>query len=535
MRFLLCVFIFAFFSFTAAGQIEIKFDRGTVTYISSQNVYVKFATTDAIKTGDTLYVARNGKMEPSLLVNNKSSISCVCTPLNFFDKLEVGSEVAAKRVTKVEAAAVQAEKPAEKKQKEGEKEATPPLVQVKKKELKQDIDGRISAASNSHLNDESPRHRIRYGFSMRAQNIRNSRFSADCNIVFRHTLGERAEVQDNIFDALKIYSFAAQYDFRENTTLAFGRKINNKISSIGAIDGLQFETGLKGFFIGGVAGTRPNYEDYRVDPNLFQAGLYLGHASSKGNKYLQSTLAVVDQRNHFRTDRRFLYFQHSNALVKNLNLFGSFEVDLFQNINNEAKNVADLTNLFVSLRYRISKKLSLSASYDSRKNVIYYESYKNYIDQLIDDETRQGLRFGMNLRPFKSITWGVNASWRFQKSGGNDSKNLNSYLTFGRVPLLNISATLTANLLQTGYLDSKMFGLRLSREIVKGKLDGELYARWVDYHYKNYEYSTSQYIGGISLNFRILRNLGFYIFYEGTLDDQDRIYHLFNTKVIQRF
>lgn len=521
--------VFALISFSAAAQMEIRYDKGTVTFISSQNVYVKFGTTDAIKSGDTLYVAREGKMVPSLVVSNKSSTSCVCTPIDVFDKLEVGAVVSAKRIVRTEVA-----KPAEEeKPKEVITEASPP---PQEKKPKQDISGRVSAASYSHFSEENPTHRMRYGFTMRGNNIGDSRFSAECNITFRHTLEEWAEVQDNVFTALKVYSLSARYDFSKNTTLSLGRKINSRISSMGAIDGLQFELGVKkSFLVGAIAGMRPNYEDYSFDPNLLQAGAYIGHISANPNKYYQSTLAIVDQRNHFLTDRRFLYFQHSNSLVKNLNMFGSFELDLFENINNEAKNTLSLTNLFVSLQYRVSKKLSLSASYDNRKNIIYYESYKNYIDQLIEDETRQGMRFGMNLRPFKSITWGVNGSWRFQKSGENDSKNLNSYLTFNRVPWLGVSASLTANILQTGYLDSKMFGLRISREIVKGKLSGELYVRMVDYHYKNYEYTTSQYIGGMDLNLRITRNLGLFVFYEGTMDDQNRIYHLFNTKVIQRF
>ncbi len=517
-------------TFTATAQNGIRYDKGTVSFISSQNVYVKFATTEAIKSGDTLYVAREGKMVPSLLVSNKSSISCVCIPLDVYDKLEVGAVVSAKRMVKAEVTTPVDEKPLE-----VITEAAPP-PQDKGVEFKQQINGRVSAASYSHLSERSLSHRMRYGFTMRGDHIGDSRFSAECNIIFRHTLGEWAEVQNNLYDALKVYSLSVRYDFSKISTLSLGRKINSRISSMGAIDGLQFELGIKkNFLVGAIAGARPNYEDYRFDPNLLQAGLYVGHVSANPGKFYQSTLAIVDQRNHFLTDRRFAYFQHSNSLVKNLNVFGSFEVDLFENIHEEAKNTLSLTNLFVSLQYRVSKKLSLSSSYDNRKNVIYYESYKSYIDQLIEDETRQGLRLGFTLRPLQTITWGLNASWRFQKSGENDSKNLNSYLTFSRIPFLNISATLSANLLQTGYLDSKMFGLRISREIVKGKLNGDLYVRMVDYQYKNYEYSTYQYIAGMDLNLRITRNLGFYIFYEGALDDKDKLYHLFNTKVIQRF
>ncbi len=115
------------------------------------------------------------------------------------------------------------------------------------------------------------------------------------------------------------------------------------------------------------------------------------------------------------------------------------------------------------------------------------------------------------------------------------SKNLNSYLTFSRIPKLNIRATLTANFLQTNYLDSKIFGVRISKEIVKGKLSGDLNFRMVDYQYNNYEEATKQNIAGINLSMKIVKKLTFYIYYEGTFDPQNTTNNRFNTKIIQRF
>lgn len=537
IRGLYCLGILMLFSLSARGQISVSFDKGSVTFLSSQNVYAKFASTEKINLGDTLYLYGTDKMIPALVVSNKSSISCVCTPLVGLDQLKVGTEIAAKSVAKPEVAAKPEETPPVPGQAPVKVEAPPTVVTPDQEEehFDQKIRARLSAASYSRFSNQEPSHRMRYAFTMRADNIRDSRFSVDCNITFRHTVGEWADVQDNLASALKVYGLSANYDFRGHASLSLGRRINSRISNMGAIDGIQFEKGFKNFVAGAIAGSRPNFQDYSFDPSLLQFGAYIGHTSNKDSKYVQTTLAIIDQRNQLITDRRFLYFQHSNSLIKNLNVFSSFEVDLFQRINNEAKNTLSLTNIFVSLRYRVSRKLNFSASYDARKNIIYYESYKNYIDQLIEDETRQGLRVGVNLRPFKYLTWGTNVSWRFQKSSANDSKNLNSFLTYSRIPLLNASATLTANLLQTGYLNSKMFGLRLSKDFFKGKLGWDLYVRMVDYHYMNYEYTTTNYIGGTSLNLRVMHNLGLYLYYEGTLDDQSRIYHLFNTKLIQRF
>ena len=78
------VFIFCFFAiaFSLQGQDKETLNNGKVSYMTSQNVYVKFQTTEKINIGDTLLVTSKGKMMPALIVNNKSSISCVCSPIS---------------------------------------------------------------------------------------------------------------------------------------------------------------------------------------------------------------------------------------------------------------------------------------------------------------------------------------------------------------------------------------------------------------------------------------------------------------------
>jgi len=266
-----------------------------------------------------------------------------------------------------------------------------------------------------------------------------------------------------------------------------------------------------------------------------QAGAYLSHISDKDKKHFQTTLGFVEQRNQGNVDRRFVYFQHSNDLMNNLNFFSSAETDLYQKVNEVVKNSPTLTNIYLSLRYRYSRALQFSLSYDQRKNIIYYESYKNFIDKLIEDETRQGLRFGVSIRPFKNITWGINASWRFQKSKINESKNLNSYVSINRVPWLNSQASLTANFLKTNYIDSKIYGVRLSKDFIKGKLGTGAYFRYVSYNYLGYENPVIQKIGGVELSFRLMQKLSMYLYYEGTLTDKSELFSRLNTKIIQRF
>lgn len=532
------IFIFPLFSWHFLfGQKETVMENGVVSYVSSQNVYVKFSSTEHINKGDTLFIQKGDQLIPALLVKDKSSTSCVCGSL-LPEKAKVGDTFFSKSIVEKKPEPAKTDAPVA--EKDNKIPPKPVVITPEEKEdvtpqLKQKIKGRISAASYSNFYGSEASHRMRYTFTFQGNNIKKSRFSTDNYISFRHTIGEWNKVQENLSDALKVYSLSVKYDFDKTSSIALGRKINYRISSMGAIDGLQFEKGVGHFIFGAIGGWRPDFADYGFNSNLFQAGAYISHSAGKNNKSEETTLAFVEQHNASKIDRRFVYFQHSNAISNNLNVFISFETDLYQNINSEVTHDLSLTNLLLSIRYKVNKRLNLSVAYDNRKNIIYYESYKNYIDQLIEDETRQGLRLGGSYRFAKWLNAGINSSWRFQKSGLNESKNINAYLNFSRLPWIDAMASVSANLLQTNYLDSKLFGVQLSKDIIRNKLQSEVYYRMADYQYKNYEYKIQQHIGGVNLSWYLTRKLAFYLYYEGTFDKKSSSFNRFNSKIIQRF
>lgn len=565
MRYRFLFIIFLFFAINSYGQNIPISKKGTVSYISSQNVYVKFESTENIEIGDTLFISKGDQLVPVLVIDNKSSISCVCSPVSsarvqisdvlIFQKREVNKldKAIEEKLFEEKKLAQNGGDPSTSDQRPrfstGQSGASrnsnkkPDRSRVQDilsdqddvDEFKERMNGRVSVTSYNAMSGERKTNTIRYALSFRGEHLGNSRFSVENYITFRHTIHEWDEVKDNLSSALKVYSFAAKYDFSKKSSITLGRKINPRISSMGAIDGLQAEVGVGNFTLGAIAGSRPGYMDYGFNIHLPQFGAYLSHESNNNNRFMQTTLAFIEQRNNNKTDRRFLYFQHSESLLKDLFLFTSIEMSLFENIDDVPKTVFSLNNLYLMLRYRLSRKWSFSASYDNRKNIIYYESYKNFIDQLIEDETRQGLRFHLNYHPFKNITWGVNTGWRFQKSGMNTSQNLNTYLTFSRITSLNIMTSLSADFLRTGYLNSRIFGIRISKDIVPGKLNADINYRNVNYQFLNYETSTRQNIFGVNLSLRIFNKLSFYTYYEGIFDDMNQVYNRLNVKIVQRF
>lgn len=529
------VIFLALLSFALKGQDKIVYEEGKVSFLSSRNVYVKFLSTAKLNTGDSLFLGQNGDLIPVLIIENKSSSSTVCKPIGTI-KLKVDDIVVAKIVIKAE-------------KKEAKKEVVPIANVVDSTQLnlteeekeppkaslnKERIRGRLSVATYNSLSSYRNATRMRYAFLFRGHHLKNSKLSIDSYITFRHESGEWDKVQENLGNALKVFSLAATYDLNENVSFTLGRKINPKFSSVGAIDGLQYEHKLGNFQIGAILGSRPDFTDYSFNPNLLQVGAYVSHLTSGAKGYSQTTLGFIEQRNKNNTDRRFVYFQHGGDILKNVNLFGSMEVDLYQQINNIVNTSPQLTNLYVSLRVRMSRAFRFSVSYDNRKNIIYYESYKSFIDQLIDDETRQGFRAGFTYRPVKNISIGLHANTRFQQSKNNPSQNLSANVRIQNVPVINASASISANFLQTSYLQSQIYGLRLSKDIIPKILSADLYYRWVDYAYLSSDININQQIAGASLSVRLVEKLSLNVFYEGVFEIPT-VYHRVNARIIKRF
>lgn len=538
-------FIFLMFGvFTSiSAQEGIKEVEGTVTYFTSQNVYVKFLSAKEIKPGDKIFLRKDSVLIPVISVENCSSISCVGKSIGEV-KLKVGDKVIAlvpKEKESVVQEIIKAEPARSATEVTGSGSST---TQKSPSERKQEVKGRILFSSYSNFSGSSGNdsHRLRYTLSMDITNIADSRFSFESYVSFSHKLNDWAPIKANIFNGLKIYGLNLKYELGKTTTIFVGRKINPNISSLGAIDGLLVESNYKHFYWGAVAGFRPDYTDYGFNSGLFEYGGYFGHTLQNKNGRMQTSVALFEQTNSGKKDRRFAYFQHDNSLIKNVNLFISSELDLFKLVKNQtptdssyiATNDLVLTSLYLSVNYRPFKKLSISGSYDNRRNVIYIETFKSYLDQLLEDATRQGVQLRINYRPITFMNVGVSTSYRDRTKDLHATKNTNGFLTYSQIPGIKVSATLSANLLQTSYIKGSIYGLRLDKDFLSGKLNAGLNYRYVDYQYQNSTGSLKQHIGEAELSYQVSRKFSFSVDYEGTFEKPTN-YHSIYLSVIKRF
>ncbi len=468
---------------------------GTVTYKSSQNVYVKFENTKGIIQGDTLYLKADNRLIPAVIVQFISTKSVAGeavgnTELKVDDKLYAIIEREIPDAVTEEAAG-----PNSIPVSTGTADAG--IVEnFKSRKIKEPaVTGKFSVQSYSNVSNSpyfADNQRWRYSFALKAKNVGGSRLSFTDYMTFAYRADEWARIKDNFGRSLRVYDFALSYDFNPKTSLWLGRHLNRKISNISSIDGIQFETGISENYVGVVAGSRPNYTDLGFNLKLFEYGIYVGREDSLSSGYMTNTAAFFEQTNNLKTDRRFLYFQHSNSLLPNTNIFLSIEADMFKKEGGLNKNQLQLTSLFASVRYSPSRVVSFSLNYDARKNVIYYETIKNFIDSLFENETRQGFSARINIRPVDKLTAGLTGGYRFQKSDIKPSRNFGGYITYSRIPAVEITPTISYTKLITSYIEGATAGLRLSRSL-GNYFDLSLY-------YRNTQYKFYSTIGNLDEN-----------------------------------
>lgn len=507
-------------------QESIKKIFGKVSYISSQFTYVKFNSTDGIKVNDTLFVQSRKRLVPKLIVSSMSSRSVAGIVIG--SKINKGAEVAAIVNLKKSNSKVDDKKNKEKDEKiivneVKSKKSTKTKSRFNKKKEKR-ISGRFSVAGYSSLSNIASYRdyqKWRYSFSLKANKINGSKFSFSNYIVFNYRADEWSLLSKNFSNSFKVYEIAGSYDFNNRTKLTVGRKINYKISNIGAIDGVQLETKINKLSLGAVVGSRPNFGDYGLNFNLFQAGVYASKKDSLGNGAMQNTVSIFQQMNSGTTDRRFLYFQHSNNIIKKVNLFFSSELDLFEKVNDKNSNTLRLTSLYLSARYSPFRWLSVSSSYDARKNVIYYETFKNYAYRLLDEALRQGFRFRINLRPINYVFASIYTGYRFREDDSKPTKNIGVSLTHSRIPYVNISANINYVNLNTSYLLGDIIGFRLSRDLFNGKLTTSVSYRNINYEFHNSNSNLLQDVYSADLSFRITKLISFLVSFEGTYKEKE--------------
>ncbi len=525
-KIILPVLFLCLFCFKVTGQSDRI--EGTISFRSNKNVYVKFFSTAEIAEGDTLYILAERENVPALLVIKKSSISCICNSLQAEPPL-VGDKVY-KLVWKTQPGIEIAEKKTESDSaltileplvREQEYVDSIKLEKPKSWNGKEVLNGRLSVSTNGDLDPgEANRFsRVRVSGNMNVDNIRSSRFSVQSYLTYRHRYGVD-QIQSDFFDDFKVFTLSLGYALNLKDRIWLGRRINPFIANMGAMDGVQYEKFIGDWALGILAGFRPDVLNYGLDFNSPQLGAYLSHQKQMSAGLMQNSLAFVEQRLGNATDRRFLYAQHNSQLLRNLNFFASMETDLYRKVREEVQNRFFITSMYSSLRYRFNRKLSVQVSYDNRRNVIYSESYRNIIDQLIAQETRQGFRLMLSYAPIPFLNLSASTFLRFQGNSARPVENHFVSAQYSNVAGTRIMLSANYNYLKTDYLSSNILSTRMTRDFFRGKLNLEANYRWNHYSYAGGEQQYQQQILALGCTFMLDRLTSAILNYEASLGSQ---------------
>ncbi|RDK88688.1 hypothetical protein [Marinirhabdus gelatinilytica] len=503
--------------------------QGAVTFVTSNNVYVRFDGTENLNVGDVLTF--NGTN--CLKITSLSSTSAVCTSINNCEVSKDDTVTATVSTTETTTDDVPIETTDTTEEAPKTTVDVAPEYSEKESLYKENIRGRVSVASyNLSSNVRESRNRLQGRFSLTANHIGDSKFSVESYIAYRSILSppENYASRTSIFN---IYNLNLRYDALPDLSITAGRKINPKASSLGANDGVMVEKYFGKFYVGAIGGFRPDIFDYGFNTDLLQYGGYFGIETDSKDFYSQTTLGAMEQTNAGATDRRYIYFQHNSTIASNLNLFSSMELDIFGGEEGGSR----LTNLYLSARYRFSRAVNAMISYDSRKQIIYYQTFQTELERFLDDDlARQGIRLRLNVRPAKIVWLGASYSNRSQSDSQNESNNVYGYATLSKIPGVGGRFNVSYNSNTSRYLSSNIASVRYSRDVVKGKLQADAYFRNAKYEYENRDETfTQNYFGG-GLNWSISRSWQFSINGElSTLDSNDEKNYRFYTRLTKRF
>lgn len=517
---LICGFLVAGIS---AQNRKVQQVEGTVSYLSSQTVYVKIPQTNQISVGDTLFFMENNVPQEIGIVQFLSSRS-IAAKIMAQKKLLIGQKVFVKiKTSKMERSS---RVPSKEPEIITPKKTLPVLHEAKKRS----ISGRVGVSSYSTLSKQNKMHRQRYYFSMHGQPISSYPARMESYLVYR----KHNNFDATLADALKVYALSLDLPLNNRHSFSLGRKRTAAISNIGVIDGLQYHFKFSQNQIGVVAGSRPDFKDYSFNSKLFQFGGYWARNDSIANHVFNSAFAIFNQTNNFKTDRRFVYLQHNSRLSNGFNLFISSELDLYKRKAGKVQNSAELTSLFISSRLRPTQNLRFHLSYDARKNIVYYETFKHVADSILHSELRQGVRLGVSYKVLSSLTFNFRGGLRYKKYDVEPAKNMHIRVSWSQPPLINGIVNVSTTWLRSSYLNGQIYKVRYSKDLFSGLLYNALSYRKILYTYKPNGQNFNQDILSYDLSIKLYNKLFFALGFEGVYE-KTKNYNYLTLNLSQRF
>lgn len=392
---------------TAAGKKE---KAAKITYVSGATVYLDAGREDGLTLGQTVQCRRKGGEVTTLTVMHLASHRASCVAAEADATLTLGEAV---HFVPTEIA------------------ATTPVSTTTPRSLRarsgnwfrrNGLNGRVGFRFLS-LHDLSGNGedftQPGLDLRLRGDNLGNGPYSVHVDVRTRRTYRTRSNGSSETDGRTRVYRLSAARDVASGGgKISLGRQTYGALSSVGIFDGALAQMTRGRLTAGAFAGTQPDAANQGYSTEIAELGIF----SLWQERKLALSGGAVASYASGNLNREYLFFRQ--RITKNRFLgFASEEIDVNRGWKADAGEPAiSLSNILVSLRYRLGDRWALSSGYDNRRNI---RLYRNRIspETEFDDAYRQGWSTGLRYRPLSRLT----VDLKQRHSGGATSGASDSY------------------------------------------------------------------------------------------------------------
>lgn len=396
-----------------------------VRYVSADHVYLDGGASDSLAQGDTLQVLRGNDPTGRITVEHASEHSAACRVITEPRSIRVGDTA---RMLDPRGTAMTASGPPDPvalaNRSAITSPATPPPPEPQAPWA--DVAGNVSfqwyrfdSEGPSGVRHDQPTLR----FNIKARRLLGREMTFHAKGRARHDTRQRGDhsTAEEEWNS-RLYTFSLTYGGAgAPVTWQIGRLLSNALAPTGPVDGVLIDGRLSPVIrAGAFGGTLPDVHGVVPGSEFHKYGIFV--RASRGEFGLSRWSAVAAATAEYRgstVSRQYVYHQADWQSGRRWSVYEGIEIDLNNGWRREGASAAvSLTNARVSLAYRPTDPMSVTVSYDNRRNFRTW-STRSVADSLFDTAFRNGLRANAHLKLGSGWSASGNVGRR-HREGDND-------------------------------------------------------------------------------------------------------------------
>ncbi len=353
---------------------ELQGIHGTITYITSDQVYCDIGKEDGLMVNDTLTVFRRTEEIGKLIVSHLSKGNSVCVSLVPTTLYQLGDRVSGN-------------------------------IQLQQKDTESLID---SVFAPENITTEVPKQtkqlieqdgKIGYRFSRVSYSSSSSSNRQVSTLQYGIRIGSSLPVSAWMYgrgtdthETFSVYQARIQLGSSEGSLYSqIGRVFTYELSGMGVTDGLLIKWKPKEKIgTGIVVGAQPDPVTLSFNSSVKKFGLFSDWETRLKSISLSNRTALVGQYADGKADREFAVIQFRIGTRSIWDVRSNTIIDYYQNLGGINRDPVTVTNNELSLRVKTRFGLTMATRFSSNRRVLYQTTNTTFTDSLFEDELRSG-------------------------------------------------------------------------------------------------------------------------------------------------